>query len=128
MTNISSQNLSKYFNEKMKIFETEISGDKIGLSVSGGGDSIALLYLMHKWANKNKKKIFVATVDHCLREESANEVKAVKNICIKLNIECEILKWNNWNKGLQQPKWDSNADVKIPVDNSENSKRYYFPW
>jgi len=38
------------------------------------------------------------------------------------------LKWNNWNKGLQQPKWDSNADVKIPVDNSENSKRYYFPW
>ena len=63
----------------MKIFETEISGDKIGLSVSGGGDSIALLYLMHKWANKNKKKIFVATVDHCLREESANEVKAVKN-------------------------------------------------
>jgi hypothetical protein len=38
------------------------------------------------------------------------------------------LKWNNWNKGLQQPKWDSNADVSIPVDNSENSKRYYFPW
>ena len=98
MTNISSQNLSKYFNEKMKIFETEISGDKIGLSVSGGGDSIALLYLMHKWANKNKKKIFVATVDHCLREESANEVKAVKDICIKLNIEYEILKWNNWNE------------------------------
>ena len=103
MTNISSQNLSKYFNEKMKIFETEISGDKIGLSVSGGGDSIALLYLMHKWANKNKKKIFVATVDHCLREESANEVKAVKNICIKLNIECEILKWNTrveYNHGI----------------------------
>jgi arylsulfatase A-like enzyme len=38
------------------------------------------------------------------------------------------LKWNNWNKNLQDPKWDSNADVSIPVDNSVNSKRYFFPW
>ena len=37
-------------------------------------------------------------------------------------------KWNNWNKDLQQPKWDSNADVSIPIDNSVNSKTYFFPW
>ena len=38
------------------------------------------------------------------------------------------LKLNNWIKDLQEPKWDSNADVSIPIDNSENSKRYFFPW
>ena len=38
------------------------------------------------------------------------------------------LKINDWSKDLQQPKWDSNADVSIPIDNSENSKRYFFPW
>jgi len=38
------------------------------------------------------------------------------------------LKLNNWIKDLREPKWDSNADVSIPIDNSENSKRYFFPW
>jgi len=38
------------------------------------------------------------------------------------------LKLNNWIKDLQEPKWDSNADVSIPIDNSENSKTFYFPW
>ena len=38
------------------------------------------------------------------------------------------LKLNNWIKDLQEPKWDSNADVSIPINNSENSKRYFFPW
>ena len=38
------------------------------------------------------------------------------------------LKLNNWIKDLQEPKWNSNADVSIPIDNSENSKRYFFPW
>ena len=35
------------------------------------------------------------------------------------------LKLNNWIKDLREPKWDSNADVSIPIDNSENSKKYY---
>ena len=38
------------------------------------------------------------------------------------------LKLNNWIKDLQEPKWDSNADVSIPINNSEDSKRYFFPW
>jgi arylsulfatase A-like enzyme len=38
------------------------------------------------------------------------------------------LKLNNWIKDLREPKWDSNADVSIPIDNSENSKTFYFPW
>ena len=38
------------------------------------------------------------------------------------------LKLNNWIKDLREPKWDSNADVSIPINNSENSKTFYFPW
>lgn len=37
-------------------------------------------------------------------------------------------KWNKWNMTLKKSKWDSNADVYIPVSNSVNSKKYYFPW
>jgi len=37
-------------------------------------------------------------------------------------------KWNIWNKTLKISKWKSNADVSIPLTNSNDSKKYYFPW
>ena len=37
-------------------------------------------------------------------------------------------KWNIWNKTLKKSKWKSNADVSIPLSNSKDSKKYYFPW
>lgn len=94
----SSQDILNNFTEKMNAFEIQISGDNIGLSVSGGGDSIALLYLTKEWACKNDKKIFVATVDHGLRKESLNEAQTVKDICRSLGIECTILNWTDWDK------------------------------
>ena len=82
----------------MCVMAPKLSGHKIGLAVSGGGDSMALLYLMHEWASQNHQKLYVATVDHGLRKESASEAKIVETECKKLNIECKILKWNGWNK------------------------------
>ena len=76
----------------------KLFGHKIGLAVSGGGDSMALLYLMHEWASQNHQKLYVATVDHGLRKESVHETKIVEAECKKLNIECKILKWSGWNK------------------------------
>ena len=82
----------------MCVMAPKLSGHKIGLAVSGGGDSMALLYLMDEWASQNQQKLYVATVDHGLRKESASEAKIVETECKKLNIECKILKWNGWNK------------------------------
>ena len=54
----------------------------------------------------------------------------VNNLISKYPEKAEelTLKLNNWIKDLREPKWDSNADVSIPIDNSENSKTFYFPW
>ena len=82
----------------MCVMAPKLSGHKIGLAVSGGGDSMALLYLMDEWASQNQQKLYVATVDHGLRKESASEAKIVETEFKKLNIECKILKWNGWNK------------------------------
>ncbi|MCM8557690.1 tRNA lysidine(34) synthetase TilS [Sphingomicrobium sediminis] len=61
---------------------------KIGLAVSGGPDSIALLLLARVVA---PSRIWVATVDHKLRPEAADEARFVANLCAKLGVPHETL-------------------------------------
>lgn len=53
-------------------------GQRIGLAVSGGPDSLALLILAHE---VRPNAIEVATVDHGLRVESASEARSVAELC-----------------------------------------------
>lgn len=61
----------------------------IGLAVSGGPDSLAMLLLAHRTF---PTAIRVATVDHCLRVESAAEAQSVARLCSDLGIAHSILK------------------------------------
>ena len=64
-------------------------GDRtIGVAVSGGPDSIALLLLA---ATARPGKVEAATVDHRLREESGAEAGMVASLCKKLGVPHEIL-------------------------------------
>lgn len=62
---------------------------RVGLAVSGGGDSLALLLLAHAtipdWVD-------VATVDHGLRPEAADEARFVGAICSELGLSHTVLK------------------------------------
>ena len=69
-----------------------LSEESFGVAVSGGSDSVALLTLLLNWAHKNKKKLFVVTVDHGLRSAAADEAIYVRKLCQKNNIRHEILK------------------------------------
>ena len=64
----------------------------MGLAVSGGGDSVALLHL----AVEAGCKVAVATVDHGLREEAAAEAAAVAARCEALGVPHRVLEWR-WN-------------------------------
>lgn len=50
----------------------------VGLAVSGGPDSLALMVLMQKVAPRN---FAVATVDHGLRPDAADEARMVADVC-----------------------------------------------
>lgn len=63
-------------------------GERLGLAVSGGPDSLALL-LLAKAAMP--ERIEVATVDHGLRPESASEAAMVAELCSAYSIPHEIL-------------------------------------
>ncbi|HMS20639.1 tRNA lysidine(34) synthetase TilS [uncultured Sphingorhabdus sp.] len=62
---------------------------QIGLAVSGGPDSLALLLMAHA---AFPKAIMAATVDHGLRPEAAEEAAYVAQICAERGIAHTILK------------------------------------
>lgn len=76
-----------------------VPGDnpRIGLAVSGGGDSMALLLLAADWAPVAGAQLHVATVDHGLRPEAADESAHVAALCGDAGIPCQVLRWEGWD-------------------------------
>lgn len=68
-------------------------GHVVGVAVSGGGDSVALLRLAHRWAAVSGRRILAVTVDHGLREASKAEARFVADTCDALGITHDILCW-----------------------------------
>ena len=64
-------------------------GDKIVLGVSGGPDSMCMLDMMRELKEEKNInfEIYVAHVNHMIREEAIDDEKYVQNYCLKHNIE-----------------------------------------
>jgi tRNA(Ile)-lysidine synthase len=65
------------------------------LAVSGGPDSVALLWLAARWRGGLKRgpRLIAVTVDHGLRKEAAAEAREVKQLACKLGVEHRTLRW-----------------------------------
>ena len=63
-------------------------------AVSGGPDSMALMHLLARWSGAGRRAtILVATVDHGLRSESADEAAFVAREAASLGLPHRILAW-----------------------------------
>jgi len=67
-------------------------GDNIVIGVSGGPDSMCLLHILNELKNELKINIFVAHINHMIREEADEETEYVKEMCKNMNIECYVQK------------------------------------
>src|ERR1041384_7729226 len=67
----------------------------IVLAVSGGPDSIALMWLATRWrrALKRGPRLLAVTVDHGLRPEAAREARDVKKLARDLDLPHRTLRW-----------------------------------
>ncbi len=70
---------------------------EIGVAVSGGSDSVALLLLVREAAGRTGRPLAAITVDHGLRPESAAEAAAVAALCARLGVPHAVRRWQGWD-------------------------------
>lgn len=75
----------------------EARGRPVGLAVSGGGDSMALLHAAAERRARDGTTFVAATVDHGLRAGSAEEAQTVARICATLGMPHDVLRWTDWD-------------------------------
>ena len=77
-----------------RLFEPLERHEKLGLAVSGGPDSLALMLLAARWAERpGRPELFVYTVDHGLRAEAAAEAAMVVREAGALGLRARCLRW-----------------------------------
>ena len=86
------------FNE----FETELNriakfenNPEIGLALSGGSDSLALMYLAKKWVKKKNGKLIAFTVNHNLKKDSLKSAIKAQSKASEDGVLCKILTWKH---------------------------------
>ena len=66
-------------------------GDKVVVGVSGGPDSIALLYFLHQIKDRYSLSLHVAHLNHMLRgDEADKDTEYVVKFCEGLNVPCTV--------------------------------------
>lgn len=81
--------------EARRLFADWAAVPGIVLAVSGGPDSLALMWLVARWrkALRRGPDLVVATVDHGLRAASAGEARHVKRLARALDLPHRTLRW-----------------------------------
>ena len=85
---LNKKNFIKYLN-KNYIFE---NNPNVAVAVSGGPDSMALIFLLKDWILSKKGKLIALIFDHRIRKESFSEAKIIKNYLIKFKIKSKIIR------------------------------------
>ncbi|MGR3801917.1 tRNA lysidine(34) synthetase TilS [Marinibacterium profundimaris] len=72
--------------------------DRIGVAVSGGGDSVALLHILTRAFPAGTIELQAVTVNHGLRPEALQEAETVAALAERLDIPHVTLTWEGWDR------------------------------
>lgn len=96
--------------ERLRSHYERLNPDRIGVAVSGGSDSLALLHAACAWG----VRVEAVTVDHGLRPEAAAEASWVGEICRGLGVPHTVIRWEGWDgKGNLQDQARQNRYALI---------------
>ena len=88
-------------DEFASVIDTNFTFEKnlhLGLSISGGPDSMALLMLVKDWIKSKSGKITVFHFDHKMRKKSSKEAIWLKKYISKFGIKFHLLTWDRDEK------------------------------
>ena len=82
-------------NEARRLFADWKTAPAIILAVSGGPDSVALMWLAARWrgAQKRGPRLIAVTVDHGLRPDARREARDVRRLAASLGLPHRTLRW-----------------------------------
>jgi len=86
--------LGARFDAALGAVPADLRAAPVGLAVSGGSDSLALLHLADHWARPRGVKLLVLTVDHRLRPAAAAEAADVARRAAGLGLAHQTLVWD----------------------------------
>src|SRR5256885_1550532 len=91
----NDDNSSISAQEAKRLFADWRGAPAVVLAVSGGPDSIALMWLAARWrrALTRGPRLIAVTVDHGLRPEAAREARNVKRLAHTLDVPHRTLRW-----------------------------------
>lgn len=91
--NLPGETMSR--DDRARLFASLKPYQSILVAVSGGADSVALLHLLCAWVAETDGApvLEVATVDHGLRRDSADEARWVGALCAQLNVPHTTMPW-----------------------------------
>lgn len=84
--------MKKKVLDTIKKYNLIQAGDKIVLGVSGGPDSISMLNILNEIKDELNFEIYVAHINHMIREEAKDDEKYVQKYCEKNNIQFFVKK------------------------------------
>jgi tRNA(Ile)-lysidine synthase len=88
------------------------------LAVSGGPDSVALMWLAARWrrALARGPELVVVTVDHGLRPEAAREARQVRRLAAELGLAHRTLRWRGEKPATGLPAAAREARYRLLAD------------
>jgi tRNA(Ile)-lysidine synthase len=83
-------------SDAKRLFADWKAAPAIVLAVSGGPDSIAMMWLAARWRRVLKRgpQLLAVTIDHGLRPEAAREAREVKRLAKTLDLPHRTLRWS----------------------------------
>jgi tRNA(Ile)-lysidine synthase len=92
---MSDDNQPISVQDAKRLFADFKSAPALVIAVSGGPDSVALMWLAARWRHALQRgpELFAVTVDHGLRPESGREARDVKRLALELRLPHRTLHW-----------------------------------
>ncbi|MBP5197682.1 MAG: tRNA lysidine(34) synthetase TilS [Lachnospiraceae bacterium] len=102
------------------------AGDSIVVGVSGGADSLCLLFMLSKFSKDKNISLRVVHINHGIRLEASKEAEYVEEICEKLHIpfnlvESDVRKFAEDNKLSEEEagrikRYEAFREAALPVN------------